>query len=231
MADFYFGRGTSQLIIYADGQTLIKSGKRGTVAFAETALTAVEMCALRDEIAATGFLEPHDKEAYYTDGYPYEAHGKIMVQVEELFYIFDATSVPYLVDDLAAGLDIVRDFSPNYAPESAYIPDTLILWIFEVDEEGKTAVSWPSHLPPLSQLWANQIENRVTIIGDDAPLIYEWFGNNLSERYVYIDDALYWIIARPILPHETPDSTATYPILPENYVPALDCSGEANDGS
>ncbi len=70
MADFYFGRGTSQLIIYADGQTLIKSGKRGTVAFAETTLTAVEMCALRDEIAATGYLEPHDKEAYYTDGYP-----------------------------------------------------------------------------------------------------------------------------------------------------------------
>ncbi len=225
MTDFYYGRGTSQLLIYADGQTLIKSGARGTTTFAETTLTAVVMCALRDQITATGFMEPHDEEAYYTERYPYEGDGHLVVQVEEVFYDFDAVDVPYLTNDLAAGLNIVRDFSPDHAPESVYIPETLAFWILEVEMEGQTAVAWPPHFPPLSELWAAQTENRFTVTGNDVPLIYDWFDNSLSERFVLVDDALYWIIARPILPHETPDSTATYPRPPENYIPALDCGG------
>lgn len=229
--DFYYGRSTPSMVIYADGQMLIKDGGWRTTTFFETTLTSAEMCALRDEIAATGFLEPRDEEAYYTQHDGSEGAANVVVQVEDVLYYFYAPDVPYLTADLAAGLGIVRNFQPHLPADTAYVPEIVIFWGSEANLEWLTLygyndqpVAWPTAFPPLSEVWTDTTENQFVITGESVPFVYDWFDNTLTERIVQWGDMNYYIIARPLLPHETPDAFSNYPYPPTDYTSTLDCA-------
>ncbi|MFO7682192.1 MAG: hypothetical protein R6X34_19305 [Chloroflexota bacterium] len=221
--DDVYGRGTPSLIIYGDGQVLIKDSMFGTPGL-ETYLTPQDMCQLRQQIAATGFLEPHD--VLFTDRTESMGGGSWAVQVEDTFYDFYGDNVQFLVEDLAAGFQIIRDFQPQ-SPLVPYIPEYLVLWFEEIQlEEGDVPALWPTDLPPISELWSHREEPTILVEGDLVSLIYELFGNRNSSEIFQEGDATYSIIARPILPNETPRYYPTYSILPRDYVPVLNCDGE-----
>jgi hypothetical protein len=83
ITDHYYGRGTPDLIIYGDGQIIIRDGTyRESLTFREAYLTPLEMCDLRREIEATGFLRKHD--AFFTEISESVGGGDLIVQVENL---------------------------------------------------------------------------------------------------------------------------------------------------
>ncbi|MEW5987642.1 MAG: hypothetical protein AB1791_13500 [Chloroflexota bacterium] len=214
------------MVIYGDGQVLIKSGEWGLRTFTEAQVTPAEMCRLRRQIESTGFLQPHTE--YYTQREGSDGAPGIAIQVDDTYYSFYGPDVPHLVDDLAAGYRIIENYRPN-APLEPYTPTYLALWVEEVmPTEEDTPVPWPSELPPIAELWSDRERNTVIIDGEWVLPIYELFSRHLSWRVFQEGDSYYGVIARPVLPHETPRNFPVYPGPPLDYVPVLECEGEAS---
>jgi Tol biopolymer transport system component len=219
--DKYFGRGTPDLIIYGDGQVLISHP-----GFMETHLTPVEMCALRSEIKATGFMNPHD--VIFTEHTDSMGAGSWQVQVEDTYYSFYSDDMPYLVDDLARGFELIRNYQPP-GTLTTYIPNYLVLWIDQMEPEGdEPPLAWPPELPSLSKLWAERNvtpngQSEILIEGEWVLPIYELFSYQLTQKFFQEGNTTYGLISRPILPHETPERFGYIPGLPTDYVPVLAC--------
>lgn len=223
--DPFFGRDTPLLVIYADGQLLIRQGEWGERAFFEAQLTPNEMCALQQRIEATGFLEPH--EEYYIQREGSDGAGSAIVQVEDTYYNFYAPDTQYLVADLANGLNLIRGYRPS-TPLVTYIPSYLILWIepIDLDDQDTPPTAWPTNLPSLAELWTDHSQ-PIFQVGDGlVEPIFSLFSHQLSEKIFQEGNETYVMIARPILPHETPRRFWVYPTPPKDYAPVLDCEGE-----
>lgn len=223
--DPFFGRDTPFLVIYADGQLLIRQGEWGERAFFEAQLTPNEMCALQQRIEATGFLEPH--EEYYIQREGSDGAGSTIVQVEDTYYDFYAPDTQYLVADLANGLNLIRGYRPSTALV-AYVPSYLILWIepIELDEQDIPPTAWPTSLPSLAELWTDHSQPMFQVGSNLVEPIFSLFSHQLSEKIFQEGNETYVIIARPILPHETPRRFWVYPAPPRDYAPVLNCEGE-----
>lgn len=223
--DDVFGRDTPSLIIYGDGQMIISEGDWLPFTFWETYLTPGEMCQLRQQIASTGFLEPH--EEFFTQRDDSAGGGSLKIQVEEVFYSFYSGHVQYLVEDLANGLNVIRNYRPA-SPFAPYTPQHLVLWVEEIEANAnEPAVPWPSHLPRLADLWVNRAEPLVLIEDEWVTPIFELFNRSLISQKFQEGDTTYYVIARPILPHETPYHFPIIPTFPLDYVPVLSCEGNA----
>ena len=223
--DDYFGRFTPALIIYGDGQFLLREGVyRESIAFSETTLTPSEMCILRQQIEATGFLEPPDE--FFTQPRKGAGAGELIIQVENSVYSFYGPQVQYLVKELARGVDLIENYRPA-KPLTPYIPTYLRLWIEEVTPNPQlTPHLWPSNLPELEQLWSDRDQNIILVEGEWVEPIFNLFSRQLTQKYFQEGNNVYSIIARPLLPHETPRHIGYYPGLPRDYVPVLNCEGE-----
>ena len=223
--DEYLGRGTPRLIIYGDGQLILQSGRyRERLTFLETTLTAAEMCALRQQIEATGFTQPHT--TFFTQRAAGAGAGYLKIQLENTFYSFYGSEVPYLVDDLAAGVALIRDYQPP-GPLRPYSPPSLFLYIEEgIGENLSPPAVWPADLPPLGELWSDRTQNVIRIGGEWVLPIFDVFSRVLAERTFQEGDATYTLVARPVLPHESPRDLGYNPDLPRDYVPVLSCAGD-----
>lgn len=224
--DDVYGRDTPFLIIYGDGQMIIREGDFRQYTFVESQLIPGEMCQLRQQIAATGFLESHSE--FFTQRDESAGGGQLSVQVENTYYSFYGGDVQYLVDDLANGYELIRDYRP-IAPFVPYTPQYLVLWVEEAEPEGTESVAlWPAQLPALSELWKNPEEPTVFVEGEWVVPIFDLFDRHLTSKYFQEGDRVYRIIARPLLPHETPYHYPVYLTLPLDYVPVLSCEGETS---
>lgn len=224
--DDVYGRDTPFLIIYSDGQMIIREGDFRQYTFVESQLTPSEMCQLRQQIASTGFLEPHTE--FFIQRDESAGVGQLSVQVEDTYYSFYGGDVQYLVDDLASGYELIRDYRP-IAPFVSYTPQYLVLWVEEAEpDETESITLWPAQLPLLSELWKNPEEPTVFVEGEWVVPIFDLFERRLASKYFQEGDIVYRIIARPLLPHETPYHYPVYPTWPLDYVPVLSCEGEAS---
>lgn len=224
--DMYYGRGTPDLVIYEDGQVLIVEGRyQQGMLYRQTTITPAEMCDLRRQIEATGFTQPHSE--YYTQREGSDGAGVLGIGIEETFYHLYGPDVPYLVEDLAQGVELIRSYQPP-GPLMLYTPTYLALWIEEVaaGDDPTTPIEWPSELPDIADLWTNRDDNRLLIEGELVIPIFELFSHQMTERIFQEGDTLYAMIARPLLPHETPYRYGGAVSPPEDYVPVLDCEGE-----
>jgi Tol biopolymer transport system component len=223
--DGYYGRFTPSLIIYGDGQLLLREGVyRESITFSEATLSPSEMCILRQQIETTGFLEPRDK--FFTQNGGGAGAGVLGIQVENIVYTFYGPDVQNLVEDLAAGIELIE----NYRPAKAFIPyypTYLRLWIEEITpDEQITPLMWPSNLPTLEELWSDREQNIILVEGEWVEPIFNLFSRQLTQKIFQEEDNVYSIIARPLLPHETPRHIGYYPSLPRDYVPVLNCEDE-----
>jgi Tol biopolymer transport system component len=222
--DYVLGRDTPSLIIYGDGQMIITDRSMGDRIYLETYLSPSEMCQLRQEIKNTGFLEPH--ETFFTERVDSMGGGQLSIQVEDTYYSFDSGDVQFLVESLATGYQLIRDFQPQNSLVP-YVPKYLILWLEEVEpNENDVVAYWPTDLPSLSELWSNR-EQKTILIEDELALSILDLFNGQNTRKQYQEEAItYSIIARPLLPHETPYRYPVFPSLPRDYVTVLNCDDE-----
>lgn len=225
--DVYYGRSTPYLIIYNDGQLLLREGnmREGSITFFEATLTPVEMCTLRQQIETTGFLEPPGE--FFTQPRTGDGAGNLIIQVENNVYSFYGPQTEYLVENLASGVEIIENYRPN-RPLELYAPNHLLLWIEEViPNDDMALLEWPANFPSLTQLWTNQDQNLVLIEGEWLEPIFNLFSRQLSRRLFQENDKVYSIIARPLLPHESSiHDLWYYPGVPKDYVPVLNCENE-----
>lgn len=222
--DYVMGRDVPSLIIYGDGQMIITEGTMGDRTYFEAYLSPQEMCQLRQQIAETGFLNPHDQ--FFTERDESMGGGHFSIQVENIYYEFYSGDVRFLVEDLAAGYQLIRNFRPENALVT-YIPQYLVLWIEEIQPDAnEVAVSWPGDLPSIDELWSDRETTTLFVENDLVRPIYKLFGYANREMLFQENGKTYSIIARPILPNETPFRYPVFSDLPRDYVPVLNCESE-----
>lgn len=231
--DFYLGRDTPDLVIYTDGQLLIRnfSDEGSGDWFMETTLTISQICSLLSRIEQTGFFsiqgngtyEEYDPIYQFDDSVMYSGGAPdyvIQINGERHKYVtIYRPYEPYLIPEVRATLEIIRNIIRDYSSTelTVYKAKYLLLWI----EKGKgraayvtpvpTPQIWPVEFPPLETLLRNENETQVFVEGDYVEPILSLFGDRFTDKLFKAEGQTYYVIARPLLPHETPQQFSVYP--------------------
>lgn len=222
------GHYAPSLVIYTDGQSIFLSGERYSRTYLETYLSPSEMCRLQREIEATGFLEPHEFDEYYTQQEGSEGASNVVIQLEDTFYSFYSPDIQYLKDDLHAGYEIIANYQPS-EPLKPYTPTYLALMIDKLEpDDGSIPITWPTDLPSITELQPNPEESVILIEGELVVPIFDLFMRQRSSIFFQDGENTYLLFPYPLLPHETPRQFSNYPDRPLDYVSLLNCKGEAS---
>ncbi len=252
--DFYFGRDTPEWVLYTDGQLLFRKSDENGDWFAETTLTVSQMCSLLTRIQRTGLFEVQgdgsldtadpiyqfDNTTQYSDGAPV-----YMIQVNgrlhKLLNIY-LRYVPYLIPEAKATFNLFSRYTTP-AKLIPYQAKYALLWI----EQGQgnlayatpapTPQAWPADLPSLERLAENNIQtssyvdesyelpvSQVLIKGEDVQPILSLFDNHLTGKLFDTDNGEHYVIARPLLPHESPGTLSSYPYESVEFDLPFKCS-------
>jgi hypothetical protein len=231
---FFLGRAMPSFILYMDGRLLVQEGESSGYGsgyrYREGRLTPAEMCDLLSAVEETGFLDVIGGTFDYTyssedpiydfgdfqnfsEGAPYSlitVNGPSPRQVVVYEPYWD-----YVTDEVKAMRDLLVQNSAKAT--DIYRPEQVMLWVYkgvpgvpewlaEWLDPDLVAQPWLEGLPSLSDLAAEQAG------GYDGSLVEEGFEPLLDILDYRMKDSLfvdsneeYWVIARPLLPHETPD--------------------------
>jgi hypothetical protein len=243
-SDFYLGRGVPDLVLYANGDII-----RKVCVDAEACRLLIsrippsEVCRLRARLIAAGLFsipdpgpDPStspiynfDETTQYSDGAPsivIQVNGdpSINVGIYTEYY-------PYLIRPVRDAERILAQYAPSSA--SPYRPSTLLLWI----EQGRGLASaseipldWPAGLPSLRELWQARVLGRGFFGGTDVALdseiasaVHRLFGERMIGALFTENGILYYLIPRPLLPHETPARFSPHPYGAEAFPFPYDC--------
>lgn len=156
-----------------------------------------------------------------------EGPGYVVIQLEDNFIRLFSPNIPYLVDEVKPGYDLIANYRPSRTLEP-YSPRFLVLFIEELeDEERSEATLWPTELPAVEELLATGEVSAVLIEEELVSPVFNAFPPQKSSGYFQDGEKLYWIDLYPLLPHETPNQLAQYPDRPRDYVSLLECDGDA----
>ncbi len=217
--DFYFGRDTPSLIIYTDGQVIVKVGSwEEDFAFLSGQLPNEELCSLFARLETTGYFDPidmiyaFDETTQFSDGagnYVIQVNGPITNSVGIYGPYRD-----YLVEEMAAAYQLISTYQPptTLAP---YVPERLLLWVEPTtDTELASLPEWPAEFPPLSELRSDPVNPKVVIEGDLILPLMELFDYRMGWQVFREGEKGYDVTLRPLLPHETPRLFSLYPGRP-----------------
>ncbi len=208
--------------------------------FVEATLTVPQMCSLLSRIERTGLFQIQGDGTSESDpiykrdstvpldgggsGYIIQVNGKLHKYLD--IYEYWAA---YLNPEAKAAFDL---FSEYKAPVglAPYQAQYALLWIeegqgaLEFATPAPTAQAWPPDLPSLESLSENKVKtswaiderdqlrvSQVLIQGKDVQPILSLFNNQLTGKLFSTSDGEYYVIARPLLPHESPGSLSAYP--------------------
>lgn len=214
------------MILYADGQLLLRQKQSNW--YRQATLTVHQMCSLLSQIKRTGFFDVigdglHDeRDPIYAfgDTVLYSGGGsQYVIQVNgeshKIVYVYPDFE-PYLIQPVSSTLQLVRTYSPG-TKMIPYSAKYLVLWI----ERGlgntahmdplPTPQPWPTQLPVLKHLLGDKNEGQTFIEGETVAPILKLFGNRPTSILFTEDGQGYYVIARPLLPHETPEKFSAYP--------------------
>ena len=125
--------------------------------------------------------------------------------------------VQYLVPEARRVFNLFNNYSPP-SQLTDYQPQYVLLRIEaglgdSVNATPTPAIqTWPADLPPLATLVNNNVETaasafsrvpQVLIKDEQVKPIFEAFGNRLAYKLFQSGDHVYYVVARPFLPHET----------------------------
>jgi hypothetical protein len=220
------------LIIYTDGQTLIKDRLIDYPHwFQEVWLTPDEMCGMRSKVQKTGFfdvkpdlLEPesHENPIYKVDKYAEASMGasdeiiQFNGEISQTVYIYTPL-IKYLIPSIRQTRNIVSGYIPE-KPTKKYVPERALLWL----EKGRgyapeylKPIVWPSNLPKLADLYTERIETYdgefVFLEGMLKQQMLDLFQYRMSEKLFLEGNQVYNLILRPLLPHETVNNISPWP--------------------
>lgn len=227
--NFYLGVAMPSFILYMDGRLLVQVeeslGGSKSRHYLEAKLTPPEMCALLDAVENTGFFDVIGGTGEYSyasedpiydfgdfqsfsEGAPYDlliVNGPAPKYVQVYSPYWD-----YVATEVKAMRNLLREFSTKAI--ELYRPKQLVLWVEEGVPEwldpSLASQPWLDGLPELSQLAGQQAQAG----GYDGSLVDHGFEPLLEVLEYGMKDSLfteankeYWVIARQLLPHETPD--------------------------
>lgn len=223
--DTMFGRRMPDLILFADGQLLLRDKNDSSNNwfenewYLETTLSQEEIDELFVQIESLGFftqlekrtqpesewLYNFDETTQFTDG----AGGvTLCIYKEEHNCIaIYGPHIPYLVPEIGNTLMLIQNFNPtdkNYVP---YEPDMMILRIQPMQDFHATdevAQTWPEDLPPVSELLKQYPSGAALFQEDEAMKYFELFDLKINDAIFVSEGIEYYMIARPLLPAEAP---------------------------
>ena len=223
--DIFFGRDMPSLILYSDGQLLIGGfSDTDPDGYSQKMLSPSEMCTLLQRLKATGFYDvegtgynyPNDPiyrtPEYFGDGageYVLWAYGKPSKGVS----IF-SRALDNLVPQVEAAYQLVSNYHPSGM--SPFVSDRAMLRIERQPGEdwfGPTPTPpqpWPSDLPTLAELLKGQLDDQNALLENQTV-------NRLRELMrlpgsgIFTEDGkTYFVVARPLLPHEAENYFSVY---------------------
>ena len=233
--DAYLGRDTPSLILYTDGQLLIR-GQRYRVQdwYVEKTLSSSEICALLGQIQSTGFFDvkgtgqdfPNDpiyqkKELLGAGGGGYI----IMVNGKPSKWVFILwPALDNVIPEVKAAYHLLNDYQPHGI--KPYVADRLLLQIEHGPVPNLRSTPpppqpWPPDLPSLAELFSQQTDGlyvdaqaqsrQVQITGEVAKRLLKYVPNAPSSGIFVEGSDSYFVNVRPLLPHETTDYYSIYP--------------------
>jgi hypothetical protein len=240
-SDYYFGRDTPKLVLYTDGQLLIRKRDNNGTWFAETRLTTPQICSLLSQVERTGIFDVESDGSLGSDDPIYKFDSTAQFSVGGYDDIIQVNGskhkqiniysdyIPYLIPEVKQALNLFR----NYSPPSKlidYRPQYMLLWI-EKGPGGSIYSTpapipqiWPANVPSLDILEKDKVEtmiyldgyyakkvSQVLVEGKYVRPIFEIFGNRLTYKLFQNGDNEYYVIARPLLPHEALGDFSSYP--------------------
>ncbi len=180
--DFYMGRDTPQLILYTDGQLLMRQ-KQGNW-YMQATLTTPQICYLLSHIERTGFFDVEGDGGDSTTDPIYDFGGTpqfsgdgtpaYLIQINgerHKLVNIEPGYAPYLVQPVKTTLQIVKNYSPG-TPTLPFKTNYLVLWIEKGlgnaahSDPQPTPQPWPSRLPSLAKLLDGKNEGQVFIEGE-----------------------------------------------------------------
>jgi hypothetical protein len=218
--DHYLGRDTPDFVLYTDGELLVRDGKW----YREAMLSQEQICTLLSNIEKTGFLDieatgyedkdnspiyQFDETTQYSDG---DVNIIILVNgskpkrisIYKLYY-------EYLIDPVRKMDQLLMEYRLDGG--ARYNPKWVILWI----EQGKGLAAstdipqaWLDDLPPLSEYWnrgePSQWEEGIQVVVEEEnkSAVMQLFNYEMTGRLFTEEGQEYYLIIRPLLPHETP---------------------------
>jgi len=144
--------------------------------------------------------------------------------------------VRYLIPEARQVFDLFNNYSPPSKLRD-FQPQYLLLRIEEDlgDSVNVTPApipqTWPANLPSLETLAKGSVEtaasgpfigspiSQVLIEGKQVEPIFETFGNRLAYQVLQSGDQVYYVAARPFLPHETLNDFSEFPEVKEFALP------------
>ncbi|MGH2538376.1 MAG: TolB family protein [Candidatus Promineifilaceae bacterium] len=222
--EFYLARDAPDVTIYADGQVILTVGTYGYQQegpqFLDTSTSELELCNLFQQLAQTGYYNWGSEAEYNFDDTTQfsDGGGSFWITTNwpwwRQFFIY-AAYIPYLKPEMDAAFQLVTQYQATRTKD-LYLPERLVLWIEDANPvamgEDMNAVNWPANLPSLGQLWQDRASNRINISGDLIQPVLELFDYRSTDFFVFEGEHAYWVIPRPLLPHESLE--ATWPTIP-----------------
>lgn len=225
--DEYFGRGMPDLVLFTDGQLLLRdkneiSGRSFEDEwYIETFLSPEEILNLYLQIEASDFFIKVQAGNKYSDEWLYNfdettqfsdgAGGPALCIYHEdkrnCVEIY-GPYIPYLVPEIANTLSLIQGFHPANKDYTLYAPETMILWIEPMRDTIRTdevSQTWPENLPAVSQLLEEYPSGIVLLHGDEAMTFFTLFDSQINDGIFSDDGVEYYMILRPLLPSEAPD--------------------------
>lgn len=214
-ASFHNYLSAPEIVVYTDGQIVWKEGDFGSgFLLMESTISTAEMCTLLSQFRDSGFFEEtetiyaFDETTWYSEG---ASNYTIQINGPRLGYqkIYEPY-VPYLVESVATGFNLLLNYRPANA--QPYVPSHLVLSIYQPAADAitdwVTPEPWPAELPPLDQLRPDSTTYKVPIEGELLGTIINLFGQNrlYNDHWFLVGDKLYYLIVRPLLPHETAEN-------------------------
>ena len=220
--DFLYGREMPWLVLYTDGQLLVSGKHYGTKDwYVQKVLTVAEMCALLDQIAATGFLAVEGTGQEHDDDPIYEAHpvrfgmglGDWIVSVNgrpSKWVAIYPRGIDYLIPPVKAAYQLIQDYRPTGM--TAFAADRVVLRVAHKpgsDFRYATPVApgprWPDGLPSLQALLQGQEESTEIVLEGQAAEQIQTLMPLPGASYFTEAGESYFLVGRSLLPHEALD--------------------------
>jgi hypothetical protein len=148
--------------------------------------------------------------------------------------------VQYLVPQARQVFNFFNDYSPS-SQLTEYQPQYILMRIekglgdFVYATPAPVIQTWPADLPALETLAKENVEtaasrfftgssvSQVLLKGEQVEPTLEVFGNRLAYQVFQSEDDVYYVAARPFLPHETLNHFSEFPEIQEFALP-FSCS-------
>lgn len=225
--DTLYGREMPSLVLYSDGQLLIGHERYDAQPwYVEKHLTTMQMCALLQEIRATGFFEAAgDGSLCERDPIYRNAEMACMGEGEYIIAVNGrpsklVTLSKFLADSLVPPVKSVYELLEAYRPGgmTASHPDRVILRVqqkpgedFWEEQPIPPGPRWPPGLPSLTALLAAHPEGiEILLAGKEASAVLSLMPLP-GASYFTENGETYFVTGRPLLPHESLDNYSAHP--------------------